>query len=134
MKKQCPDSTPKSKYTPQQAKMNELEEIVDSPTECHSKSFTVEQIRVWAHMLQMKKHNSYISYAFSYMTLHRRSRSSSNPRRRKIHHCLMVYPQVERSSIGPSALTNLINGTICWNLALSLKPNTLKCKVLSYQI
>ena len=59
MKKQCSDSKPKSKYTPQQAKMNELEEIVDRLTESHSKSFTVEQIRVWAHMLQMKKHDSY---------------------------------------------------------------------------
>lgn len=39
--------------------MNELEEIVEDLSKRHEKLFTVEQIRAWAHLLQMKKHDSY---------------------------------------------------------------------------
>ena len=48
-----------SKFTAQQQKMTELEEIVDKLSELHESVYTVEQIRAWAHMLQMKKHASY---------------------------------------------------------------------------
>ena len=67
----------------------------------------------------------------THMMLHQSSHSSSSPRRRKICHCRMVYLQVGRFNIGPNVL---INGTLCWSVALLLKPNTLKCKVLSYLI
>ena len=39
--------------------MSEVEKIVVSLTEKHSKDYTVEQIRAWAHMVQMGKHLSY---------------------------------------------------------------------------
>ena len=39
--------------------MSELEVIVDDLSERHGDAYTTEQIRAWAHMLQMKKHNSY---------------------------------------------------------------------------
>ena len=48
-----------SKYTKQIQKMNELEDIVDQLSEKHGEDFTPEQVRTWAHMIQMKKHISY---------------------------------------------------------------------------
>lgn len=42
-------------------KISEVDEIVSALTEKHgqSGSFSVEQLRAWAHMLQLKKHHSY---------------------------------------------------------------------------
>ena len=42
-------------------KLSEVEVIVEELEEIHggSDEFTVEQLRVWAHMLHMKKHDSY---------------------------------------------------------------------------
>lgn len=40
-------------------KMSEVDEIVSTLAEKHSNSFTVEQLRTWAHLIQMKKHKSY---------------------------------------------------------------------------
>ena len=40
-------------------KMSEVDEIVSTLTKKHSKSYTIEQIRAWAHMIQMDKHESY---------------------------------------------------------------------------
>ena len=48
-----------SKYIAQQQKMTELEVIVSELSEQHGNSYTTEQVRAWAHMLQMKKHDSY---------------------------------------------------------------------------
>ena len=39
--------------------MSEVEKIVVSLTEKHSKDYTVEHIRAWAHMVQMGKHLFY---------------------------------------------------------------------------
>ena len=50
-----------SKYNMQVQKMNELEEIVEELSKQHGDEFTVEQIWAWAHLLQMKKHDSYDS-------------------------------------------------------------------------
>lgn len=52
----CPD-TAKTDMVNQV--MSEVEKIVVSLTEKHSKDYTVEQIRAWAHMVQMGKHLSY---------------------------------------------------------------------------
>ena len=39
--------------------MTVLEVIVDDLSERHGDAYTTEQIRAWAHILQMKKHDSY---------------------------------------------------------------------------
>lgn len=52
----CPD-TAKTDMVNQV--MSEVEKIVVFLTEKHSKDYTVEQIRAWAHMVQMDKHLSY---------------------------------------------------------------------------
>ena len=36
-----------------------MEAIVNELSERHGNTYTVEQTRAWAHMLQMKKHDSY---------------------------------------------------------------------------
>ena len=49
----------KSKYSEQMDKMYEVQQIVEKLTEQHDQAFTQEQIRAWAHLIQMKKHDSY---------------------------------------------------------------------------
>lgn len=41
------------------SKLTEVEEIYDTLSEKHSTTYTVEQLRAWAHLIQMKKHCSY---------------------------------------------------------------------------
>ena len=50
-----------SKYQGHLSKMNEVEEIIQDLENRHgeSKVYSTEQIRVWAHMIQMKQHTSY---------------------------------------------------------------------------
>ena len=48
-----------SRFSAQQQKMTELEAIVNELSERHGNTYTVEHTRAWAHMLQMKKHDSY---------------------------------------------------------------------------
>ena len=40
-------------------KIGEVDEIASQLSDKHSQSFTVEQIRAWAHLIQIKKHESY---------------------------------------------------------------------------
>ena len=49
----------RSTYTGVHNKMMELEEIVDELEKKHSKKYTTEQLRAWANMMLMKKHDSY---------------------------------------------------------------------------
>ena len=42
-----------------QAKMDELDVIYHSLEEKHEKEYSPEQLRAWAHLLQMNKHDSY---------------------------------------------------------------------------
>ena len=50
----------KSNHDGHLKKMSEVELIVDQLEEIHSNSqYTPEQIRAWAHLIQMKKHDSY---------------------------------------------------------------------------
>ena len=39
--------------------MAEVEEILERLTQKHQENYTPEQLRAWAHMIQMKKHSSY---------------------------------------------------------------------------
>ena len=55
-KRPCPDTAKTDMVT---QVMSEVDRIVVSLTETHSKDYTVEQIRAWAHMVQMDKHLSY---------------------------------------------------------------------------
>jgi len=50
-----------SKYQGHISKMNEVDEIIQDLENRHgeSKVYSTEQIRVWAHMIQMKQHISY---------------------------------------------------------------------------
>ena len=36
-----------------------MQEIIEDLEERHDDTFTMEQLRVWAHMIHMKKHSSY---------------------------------------------------------------------------
>lgn len=52
-------STPKSKYEGQIDKMAQLDEICEKLKEKHNLKYTMEQLRAWAVLIQMKKHDSY---------------------------------------------------------------------------
>ena len=50
-------SQKQSRYNKQNDKMREVEDIKDDP---HSKhDYTEEQIKMWAHLIQINKHTSY---------------------------------------------------------------------------
>ena len=48
-----------TKYELHQKKMDELEDIYDKLQDNHQELYTAEQLRAWAHLIQMKKHDSY---------------------------------------------------------------------------
>lgn len=50
-----------SNYQGHLSKMSKVEEIVEDLERRHGENnvYTTEQIRVWAHMIQLKQHNSY---------------------------------------------------------------------------
>ena len=58
-KRPCPDTSGASKADSISHTLSEVDKIVATLTEKHSKKYTVEQIRAWAHMIQMGKHESY---------------------------------------------------------------------------
>ena len=41
------------------SRLSEVQEIIDDLEERHDSTFTMEQLRVWAHMIHMRKHLSY---------------------------------------------------------------------------
>ena len=49
----------RSRYNKQIDKMREVEEIEDDLRSRHEAKFTEEQIKMWAHLIQMNKHTSY---------------------------------------------------------------------------
>ncbi len=56
------DAAPKPKrssYDSHLDKMSEVEEIVEELKNKHDSKYTPEQLRAWAHMIQMSKHSSY---------------------------------------------------------------------------
>ena len=48
-----------SKFEPQSEKMTEVDKIYSKLQEEHKKGYSPEQLRAWAHLLQMGKHDSY---------------------------------------------------------------------------
>ena len=52
-------SQKRSRYNKQIDKMREVEEIEDDLRSKHEGRYTEEQIRMWAHLIQMNKHTSY---------------------------------------------------------------------------
>ena len=46
-------------YSAHMKNMEEVEEILEMLKQKHEENFTAEQLRTWAHMIQMKKHSSY---------------------------------------------------------------------------
>ena len=58
-KRPCPDTSGASKADSISHTLSEVDKIVATLTEKHSKKYTVEQIRAWAHMIQIGKHESY---------------------------------------------------------------------------
>jgi hypothetical protein len=52
-------STRRSKYEPQSEKMTEVDKIYSKLQEEHKTGYSPEQLRAWAHLLQMGKHDSY---------------------------------------------------------------------------
>ena len=52
-------SQKRSRYSKQIDKMREVEEIEDDLRSKHEGKYTEEQIRMWAHLIQMNKHTSY---------------------------------------------------------------------------
>ena len=52
-------SQKRSRYNKQIDKIREVEEIEDDLRSKHEGKFTEEQIRMWAHLIQMNKHTSY---------------------------------------------------------------------------
>ena len=56
---ECSSSQKRSRYNKQIDKMREVEEIEDDLRSKHGGKFTEEQIRMWAHLIQMNKHASY---------------------------------------------------------------------------
>lgn len=46
-------------YMSHMKNMAEVEEILETLTQKHEDNYTPEQLRAWAHMIQMKKHSSY---------------------------------------------------------------------------
>lgn len=57
--KEC--AADRSKYQGHLSKMSEVQEIMEDLEQCHSEKsiYSTEQLRVWAHMIHMKKHTSY---------------------------------------------------------------------------
>ena len=52
-------SQKRSRYSKQIDKMREVEEIEDDLRSEHEGAYSEEQIRMWAHLIQMNKHTSY---------------------------------------------------------------------------
>ena len=52
-------SQKRSRYSKQIDKMREVEEIEDDLRSKHEGAYSEEQIRMWAHLIQMNKHTSY---------------------------------------------------------------------------
>ena len=48
-----------TKFELHQKKMSDLEEIYEELQETHLDCYTAEQLRAWAHLIQMNKHDSY---------------------------------------------------------------------------
>ena len=48
-----------TKFELHQKKMDELEVIYETLQDNHRELYTAEQLRAWAHLIQMKKHDSY---------------------------------------------------------------------------
>ena len=46
-------------YSAHMKNMQEVDEILEILKQKHEENFTPEQLRTWAHMIQMKKHSSY---------------------------------------------------------------------------
>ena len=46
-------------YSAHMKNLHEVEEILETLKQKHEENFTPEQLRTWAHMIQMKKHSSY---------------------------------------------------------------------------
>ena len=46
-------------YSAHMKNMMEVEEILEKLKQKHEENYTPEQLRTWAHMIQMKKHSSY---------------------------------------------------------------------------
>ena len=60
-KKPCDDATniSGSNFQGHLKNLSEVQTIVDELDKKHGDSYTPEQLRVWAHMIQLKKHGSY---------------------------------------------------------------------------
>ena len=54
-----PSTSKRSNYESHLTKMTEVEVIMDKLKEEHEERFSAEQLRAWAHMIQMKKYESY---------------------------------------------------------------------------